>query len=362
MHYSTFSIKDFVIQNYAVFLKIAGIVLLAVAISYVISQIYKKMHPKFLGSKRFWDDALLIAIYRPLQLTVWFVSIIGIILLAVTDKAEIQWIDKFRTITLIVILFWFFIRFIRQLEKNLFQISLSPKGKVDKTSLRALSQLFRLIAIIIAVLILLQVIGIPISGVIAFGGFGGIALGFAAKDTLSNFFGGLMIFLDRPFAIGDWIRSPDREIEGYVEQIGWRLTRIRTFDKRPLYIPNGLFSTISVENPSRMQNRRIKETVGIRYNDAFKVKDLLADIENMLKNHPEIDHRRICFVNLIHFGQHALEVRIYTFTKTTKWVEFQNIRQDVFLKIIDIIKKHKAECAFPTTTIHVPEQIKLSKE
>ena len=73
-----------------------------------------------------------------------------------------------------------------------------------------------------------------------------IAIGFAAKDLLSNFFGGLFIYLDRPFAVGDWIRSPDREIEGTVEQIGWRVTRIRTFDKRPLYIPNSVFSQISV--------------------------------------------------------------------------------------------------------------------
>ena len=91
---------------------------------------------------------------------------------------------------------------------------------------------------------------------------------FAAKDLLANFFGGLTIYLDRPFAVGDWIRSPDREIEGTVERIGWRLTLIRTFDKRPLYIPNAVFTTIAVENPSRMHNRRIYETIGIRYDDA----------------------------------------------------------------------------------------------
>ena len=87
----------------------------------------------------------------------------------------------------------------------------------------------------------------------AFGGIGGIAIGFAAKDLLANFFGALMIFLDRPFSIGDWIRSPDREIEGVVEDIGWRSTKIRTFDKRPLFIPNSAFASLTVENASKMQ-------------------------------------------------------------------------------------------------------------
>ena len=81
---------------------------------------------------------------------------------------------------------------------------------------------------------------------------GGIAVGFAARDLLANFLGGLSIFMDRPFAVGDWIRSPDREIEGTVEDVGWRVTRIRTFDQRPLYVPNSVFSTVALENPSRL--------------------------------------------------------------------------------------------------------------
>ena len=106
----------------------------------------------------------------------------------------------------------------------------------------------------------------------------GIAVGFAAKDLLANFFGGLMVYLDRPFAIGDWIRSPDREIEGTVEEIGWRVTCIRTFDKRPIYVPNSVFTQVTVENPSRMLNRRIYETIGVRYDDAAKVRDIITDV------------------------------------------------------------------------------------
>ena len=190
------------------------------------------------------------------------------------------------------------------------------------------------------------------------GGLSGIALGFAAKDMLGNFFGGLMIFLDRPFEIGDWIRSPDKEIEGTVENIGWRLTTIRTFDKRPLFVPNGIFSNISVENAQRMQNRRIKTQISIRYDDVFKLKNILSGIKEMLKNHPEIDQDKESYVNLINLGPSALEIQIYTFTKITKWVPYQEIQEDVLLKILDEIKKHGAELSYPTSTIHIAKDAK----
>jgi hypothetical protein len=97
------------------------------------------------------------------------------------------------------------------------------------------------------------------------GGIGVVALGFAAKDMFANLFGGRMIYLDRPFSVGGWIRSRDREIEGTVEPIGWRLTLIRTFDQRPLYLPNAVFTTIAVQNLSRMTNRRSDERISERH-------------------------------------------------------------------------------------------------
>ena len=137
----------------------------------------------------------------------------------------------------------------------------------DKATVRATAKLVRIVLWVVAGLMILQSVGVSISGLLAFGGIGGIAVGFAAKDLLANFFGGLMIYLDRPFNVGDWVRSPDREIEGTVENIGWRLTTIRSFSKRPIYVPNSMFSSIAVENPSRMANRRIYETIGLRYSD-----------------------------------------------------------------------------------------------
>ena len=153
------------------------------------------------------------------------------------------------------------------------------------------------------------------------------------------------------------MRSEDREIEGTVEHIGWRLTRIRTFDKRPIYIPNGIFSTIAVINPSRMTRRRIYETIGIRYDDIARLPAILDDIRQMLLDHPEIDNSQTLMVHFNSFGPSSLDFFIYTFTHTTVWTRFHEIKEDVLLKISDIITAHGAEIAFPTQTVHTPELV-----
>ena len=149
-----------------------------------------------------------------------------------------------------------------------------------------------------------------------------------------------MIYLDRPFTIGDWIRSPDREIEGTVESIGWRLTVVRTFDKRPLYIPNSVFTTLTVENPSRMSNRRIKETIGIRYQDANKMGEIVAEVKSMLEQHDEIDATQTLIVNFNAYSSSSLDFFVYTFTKTTNWIRYHEIKQDVMLRIIPVSYTH----------------------
>ena len=162
-----------------------------------------------------------------------------------------------------------------------------------------------------------------------------------------------MVYLDRPFAVGDWIRSPDRNIEGTVEKIGWRLTIIRTFDSRPLYVPNSVFTSIALENPSRMRNRRIYETIGIRYADAAKVKVIVDDVRSMLSEHEDIDPTKTLIVNFNTFAASSLDFFVYTFTKTTNWVEFHGVKEKVLLEIYAVVEAHGAEVAFPTSTIHL---------
>ena len=162
-----------------------------------------------------------------------------------------------------------------------------------------------------------------------------------------------MVYMDKPFKVGDWIRSPDKSIEGTVESIGWRVTRIRTFDKRPLYVPNSLFTQIVVENASRMSNRRIKENFGLRYADISQVESIINEVREMLLCHDDIDTKQTLIVNFDLFNNSSLDFFIYTFTKTTDWVQFHHIKQDVLLKIANIVTKNGAEFAFPTRQLHI---------
>jgi MscS family membrane protein len=252
-----------------------------------------------------------------------------------------------RQLAALIVIAWGVWRFISGIE-----IKQLDKGN-DPTTVQLVGKVTKLTLTILIILPIFQVLGISISGMLAFGGMGGLIVGMAAKDLLANFFGSIMIYLDRPFNVGDWIRSPDRSIEGTVERIGFRLTVIRTFDKRPLYVPNSVFTNISVENPSRMHNRRIKETIGVRYKDAKKLPIILDEVRNMLINHADIDDTQTLIVNFDTFGASSLEFFIYTFTKTTNWIEFHHIKQDVMLQILNIIHNHDADCAFPTRTLHV---------
>jgi MscS family membrane protein len=308
-----------------------------------------------------WDDALLEAMHKPLSLMIWVIGISFAAQIAATRAgAEIfTIIDPARDVMVIVSLTWFLVRFIKQAEGNIITAREAKGEPVDVTTMDAIAKLLRLSVMITAALVVLQTLGFSISGVLAFGGVGGIAVGFAARDLLANFFGGLMIYLDRPFSVGDWVRSPDRDIEGTVERIGWRLTVIRTFDKRPLYVPNSVFANIAVENPSRMTNRRFYETFGIRYADIDKMAAITRDVKAMLKNHAEIDTTQTLMVNFVACASSSINFFVYTFTKTTVWTEFHEIKQDILLKISEIVEQNGAEMAFPTSTVHVPDGVAL---
>jgi len=141
-----------------------------------------------------------------------------------------------------------------------------------------------------------------------------------------------------------------------VEYIGWRHTRVRAFNKNPIYVPNALFTTIVVENPTRMTHRRIKETIGVRYADFDSVAAIVADVKAMLRAHPDIDSTTTLIVNFNQYGASSLDIFVYTFTRTVDWTAYHAIKQDVLLKIGAVIRAHGAEIAFPTQTVHLASE------
>lgn len=336
------------------------IVLCTVSINFILMRSIDVAERLIGKTETLWDDALLEAARIPVRLVFWVIglSVSMELLQAVSaeENALFEFVPQARRIAFIIIIAMFLSRFISYTEKNLIDPGRMRKP-MDQSTAAAIAKLLRVSVIITSLLIILQTMGYSISGVLAFGGIGGMAVAFAAKDLLANFFGGMMVYLDKPFRVGDWVRSPDRSIEGSVEDIGWRLTRIRTFDQRPLYIPNAMFTSIVLENPSRMFNRRINEKIGIRYDDWQKMPGIVADVRTMLVDHEDLEtENRTLIVNFDSYGASHLEFFIYTFTKTTQWVQYHEIKQDVLMKIMNIVHEHGAEFAFPTRTLHLVSQ------
>jgi len=334
-----------------VFLIVFATLVLGLAASIVLS----RLQARLARTRSAWDESLIDALSRPAQVLIWVVGLTLAVQISArqSDASVLLTVEPLRNVGVIAVLAWFLLRFIKKSEANIIAQRRQEGKAIDYTAIDAIAKLLRLTVSITAILVALQTLGFSIAGVLTFGGVGGIAVGFAARDLLANFFGGLMVYLDRPFSVGDWVRSPDREIEGSVEEIGWRITRIRTFDSRPLYVPNATFANIALENPSRMQNRRIFETIGIRYDDADQMRKIVEEVKTMLLDNERIDQDRTLMVNFNTFAASSLDFFIYCFTKTVLWTEYHEVKQDVLLKTLQIIRKNGAQCAFPTSTVHL---------
>ncbi|WP_217350082.1 mechanosensitive ion channel family protein [Pseudomonas abyssi] len=341
--------------------QVFAVVFSALVLAYIVKRVLDHVQRRAERTRNIWDDALVDAARRPAWVMIWSMGLMWAARITAVqmDQALEQVLDQVQRVLLIVLLAWFLLRLMQQIERRLVDPRYRDKP-ADQTTVSAIGKLLRASVVITAVLVILQSLGYSVSGVLAFGGIGGLAVGFAAKDLLANFFGGLMVYLDRPFVVGNWVRSPDRNIEGTVEHIGWRLTRIRTFDKRPLYIPNAIFNNIVVENPSRMTHRRIYEHIGIRYADIGRMEQIVADVRQMLQGHEDIDQDQTLMVFFDRCSPSSVDFFIYCFT-TPVWAEFHRVKEDVLLKILDIIESHEAQVAFPTSTLHLPDALALRR-
>jgi MscS family membrane protein len=234
-------------------------------------------------------------------------------------------------------------RLIDKMEYHLSHNIRSKDVKIDKTSLGAAAKIARIIIFVIATLICMEYLGFSISGILAFGGVSGVIMGFASKDILANFLGAATIYLDRPFKVGDWVNLREKSIEGHIEKIGLRCTVIRSLDKRPVYVPNSVFSLVAIENASQMSHRPIHETIGIRHEDFAVLEDILHEIQSMISNNPNIDSKQTCSVNFTGFTPTSLNITIMCFTKCVDYTSYFAVKENILTKATGIIIKHDAK-------------------
>jgi len=321
------------------------------------------LNRKVSATDNLWDDALYRSFNGPLQALLWVAGLSIAIHIGASSEADWRsYVPTVRGVVVTLTVTWFFWRLIGSIEGNALARAARSDNKLDATTADAIAKLVRGSVLITTALVLLDQFGVPPSSLLAFSGIGGIAVGFAARDVLANIFGGMTVYLNRPFSVGDWIRSPDRDIEGVVEAIGWRATTVRRFDMRPLYVPNAVFSNVALENPSRMTHRRIMETVGIRYEDAAVVPDIVDDVRHMLDADEGIDSDQVILTSLDSLADSSLTLMVYCYTYTTDWAEYLAIKQSVLQRVHDIIRDHDGAISYPTTTINVPGELLIGRK
>jgi MscS family membrane protein len=300
------------------------------------------------------DDLLIHAIQKPLE---YVVVVLGIYLaffsLEPPDRVK-AWLDSLFWIPYAFLIAWTMFRCVNVLEYILRGWAKNTTNTLDDQLVPLIIRSAKFIVWILAILMILQNMGYSISGLIAGLGVGGLAVALAAQKTLADVFGSIMLLADRPFIIGDWVQSPDKDVEGTVERIGFRSTRIRTFDQTLVTIPNSRLADFVINNMSERPVRRVWITIGLTYDTpGSKMRKAVAGIDHLLHTHAHVDQASTILVRFTDFGSHSLNIMVYYFVDTVAWAEYLRIREDINLEIMEIVENLGLSIAFPTQTVHL---------
>lgn len=300
------------------------------------------------------DDIVTEALITPLG---WTLPLLGVYLalrvLATDQPLLLTVADKVFVVAVTLVMTWTLFKFIDAGAVLAVERSEQTTTPIDNTLVPTLRKALKVFVGVVVFVVVVQNLGYSVSGLLGALGVGGLAMALAARDTLANLFGGVTILIDRPFKPGDWITLDGAD--GVVEEIGLRSTRIRTFAKTLISIPNSVLANATVENHSLMPKRRITLTVGITYDSSpDQVRAAVDRIEASLRANPAI-HQEFLMVKFTGFGPSSLDLFVYCFTVTTDWVAHLQVRQDVQLDIMDILAELGLEIAFPTQTVHLAD-------
>ena len=308
-----------------------------------------------------WDNEIVKISRAPIY---WSITVLGVwlafsVLPLSTDPFDLHLIiGRIARISLVLILTLFFFSATDTITEILKEKAADPKHWMDTSLIPLLVLSLKVFTSGVIFVLVMQNLGYSVSALVASLGIGGIAVAFAAQGILANFFGSLMIMMDRPFKIGDWIQAEKGEYEGIVEEIGFRSTKIRTFEKTVQIIPNDKLSTMILENMDRRKDknlnlRRIKMTIGLEYKtSAEKLELSVQAIRDILEASEYINKRQI-YVYFSGFGDFSLDVLVYFYANTANWRKWLEIKHDINILIMKKLDELEVVIAYPTQSIHL---------
>ena len=314
----------------------------------IVTTILHKLAEK---TKHHYDDKIISALKGPLSFT--FI-IIGMHLFFLLIFSESQTIKHILSTLVVYVVFWAILSILEALRSVIYSIT----GKFNHDfSVEMGNFILAIIKILVAGVglgAMLQVWGINVTALVASLGIGGLAFALAAKDTAANLFGSFSLLADKSIRIGEWIKV--NGVEGTVETIGMRTTKIRSFQKSLITVPNHIVANNPIENFSRRGVRRIKLHIGLTYGTTeSQMTKIIEAIKYMLHNHENISQKETLLVNFDSFGDSALNIFVYTFTTTSNWERYLDIREDIHLKIMKIVEENGSSFAFPSQSLYVEQ-------
>lgn len=295
------------------------------------------------------DDKLILAFKHP---TRYFILLLGIYLalnyLPLNPAMDVFVYKVFRSVIVLLIAWGVY-----DLAGNnsFLSLEMKEKLKIDDILVPFFSKIFRFLIIALTVVLIANEWHYNVNGFVAGLGLGGLAFALAAKDALANIFGGIVIIMEKPFTIGDWVFSPS--VEGVVEDISFRSTRFRTFDQALVTVPNSTLANEPITNWSRMGKRRVFFYLGVTYSTPVeKIERAVQYINIMLNEHPEV-HRETIMVSFDKFQESSLDIMVYYFTKTTIWAEHLKVKEEINLKIMHFFQEEGISMAFPSRSLYI---------
>ncbi len=348
-------------QLVAAFLAIlAGLIIKRIALKSLQTRIEKFVQQ----TEAEWDDQLFEAIIKPINTFVMIgaVHLAAFLIIFNLERFPTELIVNSYTIFLGFTIIWLIYRLVdvaaHYLDELLAKADEGLRGQFTPLIRRAL----RIVVVIIGTLTVLATIGVNITGLVALGGVLGFAFSMGSKDSVAHLVGTINILTDRPYKVGDWITVGD-SIDGDVEEIGFRSTKIRMFDKTLMTVPNGTLASETIKNWSQMPKRRIKMTLGLTYDTTpDQMREALKAIEKILNEDEGVD-QDYKLVQFTDFSPSSLDVFLYYFSTSTVWQEYLETRERVNLKIMDKLTEMGLEFAFPTQTLHLKgDELKTLKD
>ncbi|MBN2582631.1 MAG: mechanosensitive ion channel family protein [Planctomycetes bacterium] len=300
-----------------------------------------------------FDHLVAEAIYKPFGVALLLVGVFGSLTLVGLQVAtpEVRRLAvQLLKVAFAADLLWFLFRAVDVLAHYLETLAARTDSTLDDQLVPLIKKSLKAFVGVLMFITILQTMGYSVSSLLAGLGIGGLAVAMAAKDTLANLFAGIVIFTDRPFRVGDWVKVGD--VEGTVEQIGFRSTRIRTFPKTLVTLPNSLVVDSVVDNKAAMPIRRVRMTVGVTYETtAEQMEDLVGDFKAILAAEEKIDHET-SLVRFIEFGASSLDILVMYFTQPIPYDLHSEVVERINLALMRAVKARGLSIAFPTQTVY----------